>query len=104
VDPGAGQGYARAIYSSKGGLLLVANLLPQLPDRKCYQLWILRKGNPAILSAGLVQLQSAGKGLLYAPPSESLNQLTALAITDEPEGGSVSARGHKLLFGAAETR
>jgi hypothetical protein len=104
VDPGAGQGYARAIYSPRGGLLLVANLLPQLPQRKCYQLWILRKGNPAILSAGLVQLQGPGKGFLYVPPSESLNQLTALAITDEPEGGSVSAQGHKLLFGALETR
>lgn len=107
VDPGAGKATARAIYSPQGGLLLVANSLPELSNRKCYQLWIVRQGDPAILSAGLVQLENDGRGFLYAPPSAELRQLTALAITDEPAGGSVSARGHKLLFGTpsgAQTR
>jgi len=103
VDPGAGKAMARAIYSPQGGLLLVANSLPDLPSRKCYQLWIVRQGDPAILSAGLVQLENDGRGFLYAPPSAELRQLTALAITDEPAGGSISAHGHKLLFGTPAT-
>jgi anti-sigma-K factor RskA len=80
--------------------LLLADSLPKLPDQKCYQLWLIRKASPAILSAGLINLQDDGKGMLYAPPSADLEEVTALAITDEPAGGSVSARGQKLLFGA----
>jgi predicted RNase H-like nuclease (RuvC/YqgF family) len=100
VDPGAGHAAARAIYSPTGGLLLVASSLPKLEHEKCYQLWLIRKGAPAILSAGLLETSTDGRGFLYAPPGNQLAQLTGLAITDEPKGGSVSARGHKLLFGA----
>jgi hypothetical protein len=100
VDMAAGKASARVIYSPKGGLLLVADSLPRLDHEKCYQLWLIRKGAPAILSGGLLQLSDDGHGFLFAPPTTELAQLTGLAITDEPKGGSVSARGHKLLFGA----
>jgi hypothetical protein len=101
VDPAAGQAVARVLYSPKGGLLLVADALPKLGNEKCYQLWFIRKGSPAILSGGLLQTSSDGRGFLFAPPGNELAELTGLAITDEPKGGSVSARGHKLLFGAS---
>ncbi|MFZ1130432.1 MAG: anti-sigma factor [Terriglobales bacterium] len=100
VDPSAGKAYARVLYSPQGGLLLVATSLPKLDHEKCYQLWLIRKGAPAILSGGLLQTSDDGRGFLFAPPTNDLAQLTGLAITDEPKGGSVSARGHKLLFGA----
>jgi anti-sigma-K factor RskA len=98
--PQAGNATARALYSPQGGLLLLADSLPRLPDQKCYQLWLIRKGSPAISSGGLITLQEDGKGILFAPPSNELAQVTALAITDEPAGGSVTSRGRKLLFGA----
>jgi anti-sigma-K factor RskA len=100
VDPAAGKAFARVLYSPQGGLLLVADSLPKLEHEKCYQLWLIRKGAPAILSAGLLQTSDDGRGFLFAPPTNELAQLTGLAITDEPKGGSISARGHKLLFGA----
>jgi anti-sigma-K factor RskA len=100
VDPAAGKAFARVLYSPQGGLLLVADALPKLDHEKCYQLWVIRKGTPAILSAGLLQSSDDGRGFLIAQPTNDLAQLTGLAITDEPKGGSVSARGHKLLFGA----
>jgi anti-sigma-K factor RskA len=100
VDPAAGKAFARVLYSPRGGLLLVAASLPKLEHEKCYQLWLIRKGAPAILSAGLLQTSDDGRGFLFAPPTNELAQLTGLAITDEPKGGSVPARGHKLLFGA----
>jgi anti-sigma-K factor RskA len=100
VDPGAGKASARALYSPQGGLLVVAAALPKLDHEKCYQLWLIRKGAPAIVSAGLLQTSDDGRGFLFAQPTGDLAQLTGLAITDEPKGGSVSARGHKLLFGA----
>jgi anti-sigma-K factor RskA len=100
VDAGAGEGTAVAFYAPDRGLIVLAHSLPPLPGEKCYQLWSLHKAGPAILSAGLLRTDASGAGFLYAPPSPSLRQLTALAITDEPKGGSVSATGHKLLFGA----
>ncbi len=100
VDPAAGKASARVLYSPQGGLLLIADSLPRLDHEKCYQLWLIRKGAPAILSAGLLQTSDDGRGFLLAQPTNDLAQLTGLAITDEPKGGSVSARGHKLLFGA----
>jgi anti-sigma-K factor RskA len=100
VDLAAGKAFARVLYSPQGGLLLVADSLPKLDHEKCYQLWVIRKGAPAILSAGLLQTSDDGRGFLLAQPSSDLAQLTGLAITDEPKGGSVSARGHKLLFGS----
>ena len=100
VDAGAGEATAVAFYAPDRGLIVLAHSLPPLPAEKCYQLWSLHKAGPAILSAGLLNTDASGAGFLYAPPSQSLRQLTALAITDEPKGGSVSAKGHKLLFGA----
>jgi hypothetical protein len=101
VIPQAGHATARALYSPQGGLLLLADSLPPLPDHKCYQLWLIRRASPAIVSGGLVTLQSDGKGILFAPPSADLAEVSGLAITDEPAGGSPSSRGKKLLFGSA---
>lgn len=100
VDPMAGKSGARALYAKDGGLVVVAHDLPRLTGNKCYQLWILRKGNPSIVSGGLMKLDEQGRGYLQSPPTAALQNATGFAITDEPEGGSVVARGRKLLFGA----
>ena len=100
IDPGAGGATARAFYAPGVGLVLFANSLPALPSAKCYQLWAIHKGSRPIESAGLLQVDSQGKGYLFARDQPALTQLTGLAITQEPSGGSVSAKGRKLLFGA----
>jgi anti-sigma-K factor RskA len=100
VDPGAGKATAVAFYAPDRGLLILARALPHLEGEKCYQLWSIHKAGMAVRSVGLMKTDASGGGFLYAPPEQDLRQLTALAITDEPKGGSVSARGHKLLFGA----
>lgn len=100
VDAAAGRGGARALYSQQGGLLVLAHDLPKLPGQNCYQVWILRKGNPTIVSGGLMKLDDQGRGILQSPPTAALKDATGFAITDEPPGGSVVARGRKLLFGA----
>ena len=100
VDAAAGRSSARALYSQQGGLLVVAHDLPKLPQQHCYQVWILRKGSPSIVSGGLMKLDERGHGYLQSPATAALKDATGFAITDEPPGGSVVARGRKLLFGA----
>ena len=101
VDPGAGKATAIAFYAPDRGLLVLAHALPRLEGEKCFQLWSIHKGGPAIRSVGLMKTDASGGGFLYVPADQDLRQLTALAVTDEPKGGQhFGARGHKLLFGA----
>jgi anti-sigma-K factor RskA len=102
VDPAAGKATAIAFYAPDRGLLVLAHALPRLEGEKCFQLWSIHKAGPAIRSVGLMKTDALGGGFLYVPAEQDLRQLTALALTDEPKGGSVSARGHKLLFGAID--
>lgn len=100
VDPRAGRATARVLFSPSQGLLLLAHDLPALPAGKCYQLWIIRKGSPAIASGGLLKLDVDGHGVVSTSADATLAKATGFAITDEPAGGSIAAQGRKLLFGA----
>jgi anti-sigma-K factor RskA len=102
VDPGAGKATAMVFYAPDRGLLVLAHALPHLEGEKCFQLWSIHNAGPAIRSVGLMKTDASGGGFLFVPAEQDLRHLTALAVTDEPKGGSVSARGHKLLFGAID--
>jgi hypothetical protein len=95
-DPSAKTASGRALITAEGAVVLLMQRLPPLASSKCYQLWLIKKGNPSIVSGGVLQTDSQGNGLLIGSGG---TQLTGLAITEEPAGGSVSAQGHKLLFG-----
>lgn len=103
VDPLAGQATASATLSPDGRLLLMARGLPPLPSDKCYQLWVIRRDDPAIVSAGVVSVGGEGQAF-YATRVEGAERVTGFALTDEPLGGSVAARGRKLLFGSVQQR
>ncbi len=101
IDPDAKGATARAFYAPGVGLVVFADALPALPSSQCYQLWAIRNGaTRPIESAGLLQVDAQGKGYLFTRNHTTLSELTGLAITQEPSGGSVNARGRKLLFGA----
>lgn len=99
-DPSGGAAAARALWSPSAGLVVLAHDLPRLPAGKCYQLWAVRRTDNAIISAGILETDASGHGVLLANPSVALTGLTAFSVTDEPAGGSTLAKGRKLLFGA----
>ena len=99
VSPLGGDANARVVWDDDRGLILVAHNLPDLPDNRVYQLWILRNGTPSIASAGLVQVDARGRGLAYVPPGDDLNNMAGVVVTDEPPGGSTSSRGSQVLLG-----
>jgi hypothetical protein len=98
-DPSAQNSQGRVLIS-QSGVLVLARQLPKIPAGKCFQLWLIRKGDPSIVSGGLLEIDGQGSGILLNAGPGILNQVTGFAITDEPAGGSVKAQGHKLLFGA----
>jgi anti-sigma-K factor RskA len=99
VSPLAGEANARVVWDDDRGLMLLAHNLPELPDNRVFQLWILRKGKPSIVSAGVVQVDAQGRGTVYVAPGEDLNDMAGVLVTDEPAGGSVTSRGSQVLLG-----
>ncbi|MET0555884.1 MAG: anti-sigma factor [Vicinamibacteria bacterium] len=104
VDPLAGQATASATLTPDGRLLLLARGLPALPADKCYQVWVIRQDDPPIVSGGVMSVGGDGQALYATRLAGQAGRVTGFAITDEPLGGSRSARGRKLLFGAVERR
>lgn len=100
IDPAAGRAAASATVTPDGRVLLVARGLPVLPPDKCYQLWVIRRDNPAIMSAGVVTVSGQGQALHSVRVGGAGGPITGFALTDEPLGGSVESRGRKLLFGS----
>lgn len=100
VDPAAGRAVATATVTADGRLVLAARDLPPLPAGKCYQLWVIRRDSPVIASAGVVDVNSRGEVLHAVQVGAAGGPITAVALTDEPLGGSVESRGRKLLFGS----
>ncbi len=100
IDPAAGRATANATVTPDGRVLLVARGLPALPPDKCYQLWVIRRDNPTILSAGVVTVSAQGQAIHSARVGGAGGPITGFALTDEPLGGSVESRGRKLLFGS----
>lgn len=99
VGPGADDTTGRVVWDNDRGLMFISHGLPELADGHVYQLWILRRGQTSMASAGAVQVDSRGRGIAYLPPGDDLNNFAGAVVTDEPSGGSTAPRGHQILLG-----
>lgn len=61
--------------------------LPENPGDKSYQLWIIRAGRPAPVSAGVFDVTAGGKASLSIENLPVATEIQALAVTLEPRGG-----------------
>jgi anti-sigma-K factor RskA/heme exporter protein D len=101
----AGQAHAasatgRAFWSpSHARLVFTAANLPALPAGRQYQLWVVPPGQNAV-SAGMLTLESDGRVTTLAPPL-TVEQVAAVAVSDEPAGGVPSRTGPIVLVGTA---
>jgi anti-sigma-K factor RskA len=95
----------RAFWSpSQRRLVFTAANLPAPPTGRQYQLWVVPPGagrDP--VSAGMLPLESES-GVTLAPPL-TIDQVGAVAVSEEPLGGVVGLpTGAIVLLGAAEPR
>jgi len=94
----AGQNAAGvALIADNSRLMFYASNLPPLPAGRTYQLWLIRARGPAIVSAGTF----TGSTVQFAS-AELIPGVTAVAVTEEPAGGSSLPTGHKLLLGTTK--
>ncbi len=78
-------------------MLSVENL-PLLPPGRSYQLWLLVDGGRD--SGGLFEVDESGRGYLVIRAPRPLSQYDQVGITEEPEGGSLTPSGERLLGGS----
>jgi hypothetical protein len=77
-------------------VIFVGSGLPELPDDRQLQMWILRKQSPEIVSAGLFSLNGRTAVLQFSNAA-LVTGIESIAVTEEPLGGSPLPTGPKLL-------
>jgi hypothetical protein len=77
-----------AYWNPNMGLVIAADKMPNMPATRALQLWVVpRRGAP--ISVGVFRPGAGGQVLMVMPPNEeTMNMAKALAISDEPAGGS----------------
>lgn len=69
------------------GVAITADQMPSLPSARTLQLWFVPKtGKP--LSIAIFHPDASGQIALVAPVNMPMTEIAALAVTDEPAGGS----------------
>jgi hypothetical protein len=89
--------YAFVMEGSR--VIFVAANLPKLPGEKQFQLWLLRSQDPKVVSAGTFVADDGNRAIVEFSDPTQVADLTAIAVTDEPKGGSAEPTGTKLLVG-----
>lgn len=73
--------------------------LPSLPANRTYQIWLIRNRGVPVVSGGLFVTNGARQTQLELTAGSLANNLTGIAVTSEPSGGSNLPTGNKLLIG-----
>ena len=79
---------------------LITHDLPAVKQGRTYQLWLVTAKAEKI-SAGTFNTDARGRAVVQATYPLSEADLAAIAITEEPEGGSAQPTGTILVAGAA---
>jgi anti-sigma-K factor RskA len=96
-QPVAPRASGRAFYSRSRGLVFTASDLPPLRAGRTYQLWVVTAQSP--VSAGLLELDTAGRVTQVFNTPPDLAAPVAIAVTEEPAGGVAAPTGDKYLVG-----
>lgn len=100
IAPGAS---GHAYWSEARGLVVDAERLPPTATSRTYQLWVIPPGaNAAPISAGTFDVGRSGTSTVAVPLPSGVRVVAAVAVTEEPAGGSVKATTPPLLLGAAK--
>lgn len=87
----------RALWSRARGMVFTSSALPPLPSGRTYQIWVVTA--PRLISAGLLDADSAaGSRAFFATPPD-IPSPTAVAVTVEPAGGVPAPTGPAVLAG-----
>jgi anti-sigma-K factor RskA len=87
------------ILSTDDGETILLVRLPPLRPGRVYQLWRIQ-GTSKPASAGLFTVDQSGHGTLALPLAQQPQSGETVAVTDEPDGGSLGPTTDPLITGA----
>jgi len=90
----------RAFISADKGLIFSAEEMPRLSANRTYQLWVITPENPSPISAGVFAADAGGTSMLTVPLPQGVTVVAAVAVSDEPSGGSPQPTTAPFLVGA----
>lgn len=100
ADP---EGYGKVMWCQKDkfGVIQLANL-SNIPDDKDYQLWVIKEGVEAPISAGVFNIENRPGGTIYIDELVETDRslINAFAVSIEPKGGMPQPTGDIVLLGA----
>ncbi|MCI0329632.1 MAG: anti-sigma factor [candidate division Zixibacteria bacterium] len=97
VDPNP-QAFGKVVLDRQRGKAVVYMYrLPQTPQGKQYQLWVMREGKPT--SAGVFTVAPDGSAALKLDRLPGTDGLPSFLVTIEPEGGEAAPTGMMYLTG-----
>ncbi len=91
---------AYALFIENSKLLFVASNLPKLAEGRQFQLWLIRKQEPKIVSAGVFSADDDSGAVMSFDEASVLSDVSLFRVTDEPNRGSPAPTGPKLLEGS----
>ncbi len=97
ISEAGGDCKAYALLAENGRLLLIASGLPKLPEHRQFQLWVVRKQDPKVVSAGVFSGDENRHALMTFDDPSALTDMVQLEVTEEPEGGSSEPGGPSVL-------
>jgi anti-sigma-K factor RskA len=97
VDPNP-QAFGKVVLDrQKAKAVVYMYRLPQTPEGKQYQLWVMREGKPT--SAGLFTVAQGGSATLKLDHLPEPANIASFLVTIEPEGGEAAPTGMMYLTG-----
>lgn len=99
--PSARQPSGKMFWDQMSGQwTFVAHNLPRAAPNRTYQLWLITRAQRKI-SAGVFATSASGDALVIAHYPLAKDSLAAIAVTDEPSGGSPQPTTTPVLVGAS---
>jgi anti-sigma-K factor RskA len=89
-----------AVWHPKMGIYVMAQQMPMPKDNKVLQLWLIPKNGTKPMPSHVFWPDASGKiGEMVANPPEDMAETKALAITEEPPGGSLQPTSTPMWVG-----
>ena len=91
---------AYVLITENSKLLFIGANLPKPGEGRQFQLWLVRKQDPKIVSAGVFSPDQDNHVLMNFDEASVLSEVSLLEVTEEPEGGAATPSGPKLFEAA----
>lgn len=100
VGKAAAEPTARATYlPERGGMILLATNMKQLPEDKAYELWVIPADGKAPVPAGVFRPDAVGSATMVLPQISAGIAAKAFGITVERASGSAAPTSPIILSG-----